>query len=83
MAGNEPTWLRPATDFETVFCQLQEVAGLLVSTYGLTISTTQPLKDEQVQAALLHLFRLVPLPPLNMYSKRPGSHTALLQILVQ
>lgn len=31
-----------------------------MSTYGLTIRTTQPLKDEQVQAALLHLFRKVP-----------------------
>ncbi|KAK8396014.1 hypothetical protein O3P69_005238 [Scylla paramamosain] len=50
----------PATDIEELFCQIQEVAGLLVSTYGLTIRTTEPLKDEQVQEALVHLFRKVP-----------------------
>ncbi|XP_045108441.1 uncharacterized protein LOC123503085 [Portunus trituberculatus] len=60
MAENEVTWLRPATDIETLFTQIQETAGLLVSTYGLTIRTAQPLKDEQVQEALVHLFRKVP-----------------------
>ena len=59
MAGNDVTWLRPATDIETLFIQFQEEAGILVSTYGLTIRTTQPLKNEHVQEALVHLYRLV------------------------
>ena len=58
MSGDEVSrWLRPATIAEQFLYQLQEVAGLLGSTYGMTLRTTHPLKDEQVQQALVHLFR--------------------------
>lgn len=60
-------WVRPATVIDRVFDMLQ-ARGLVITAYWLTLCSAEPLQEDHVRRALLHLFRKV--PPLRTCLRR-------------
>ncbi|XP_063871112.1 uncharacterized protein LOC135106243 isoform X2 [Scylla paramamosain] len=52
-------WLRPATEIEELM-DCANKKGFVVTVYGLTLRTSAPLTDSQIEKTLHHLFRKVP-----------------------
>ncbi|XP_037794530.1 uncharacterized protein LOC119589935 [Penaeus monodon] len=62
-------WLRPAGMTEGIFDMLQ-ARGMVITIYWLTLRSAEPLQEDHIRRALLHLFRKV--PPLRTCFRRRG-----------